>query len=126
MPDSPDSLKNFNDKTQETNIIGTFPGFQPISDNCMTRGGMAASNSSNSIFCVVDIPPMENQQIIQDLIDYLRQTYYQANQPSLGRVYDIKKYEVVALGFTLVKPSSLAETNVSKPTSLNNQIVITR
>ncbi|RIB02878.1 hypothetical protein C2G38_2049728 [Gigaspora rosea] len=31
----------------------------------------------------------ENQQIAQDIIAYLRQTYYQANQPSLGRVFKI-------------------------------------
>ncbi|CAG8648197.1 437_t:CDS:1, partial [Scutellospora calospora] len=35
---------------------------------------------SESIFCVFDVLPAENQQIIEDLIDHLRQTYYQANQ----------------------------------------------
>ncbi|CAG8830392.1 37046_t:CDS:2, partial [Racocetra persica] len=76
----PDSLKVFNDKTQESivqwfktvkanfsvseideidddyYIDPMFPGIRPISDNLMTGGGIAASNPSESIFCVVDIP----------------------------------------------------------------------
>ncbi|CAG8784279.1 9334_t:CDS:1, partial [Racocetra fulgida] len=47
-------------------------------------------NPSDSIFCVFDVPPAENQQITADLITHLRQTYYQANQTSLGRVFEIK------------------------------------
>ncbi|CAG8664173.1 36154_t:CDS:2 [Racocetra persica] len=136
----PDSLKNFNDKTQEsivqwfnivktncsvfemdeiddyyidpmllivewndnglrqrninkntiTTVIRRFPGIRPISDVLATGGGIIASNPSESIFCVFDAPPAENQQITQGLIAHLRQTYYQANQTSLGRVFDIK------------------------------------
>ncbi|CAJ0640253.1 4029_t:CDS:2 [Entrophospora sp. SA101] len=91
--------RNIN-KNNITNAIRRFPGFQSFSDNTMSFGGASIGNSSDSIFCVVDFPPMENQQINEDLIDYLRQTYYQVNQPSLGRVFDIKatakgKFEIV-------------------------------
>ncbi|CAG8715155.1 9748_t:CDS:2, partial [Scutellospora calospora] len=109
----PDSLKKFTDKTQESivqwfntvkancsvseiddiddyYIDPIFLGVQSISDNSVNRRRIIAGNPSDSIFSIIDAPPIENQQIIEDLIFYLRQTYYQANQTSLGRVFDIK------------------------------------
>ncbi|CAG8567350.1 15366_t:CDS:2 [Gigaspora margarita] len=82
--------RNIN-KNNITTAIRSFRGVRPISDLFSNLGGgVIVANPSDSIFCVFDAPPIENQQITQDLIGYLRQTYYQANQPALGRVFDIK------------------------------------
>ncbi|CAG8788208.1 20086_t:CDS:2, partial [Dentiscutata erythropus] len=77
-------------KNYIANVIRRFPGVRPISDILTSGGGMISSNPSESIFCVFGALPAENQHITEDLIDYLRQTYYQVNQTSLGRVFNIK------------------------------------
>ncbi|CAG8549461.1 2642_t:CDS:2, partial [Gigaspora rosea] len=69
--------RNIN-KNNIATAIRTFRGVRPVSDIL-----------ANLVFCIFDAPPVENQQIAQDIIAYLRQTYYQANQPSLGRVFKI-------------------------------------
>ncbi|KAF0450245.1 hypothetical protein F8M41_002214 [Gigaspora margarita] len=78
----------------KNNIITTIRSFgdvRPISDLLLNLGGgVIAGNPSDSMFCVFDAPPIENQQIIQGIIVHLTRTYYQANQPSLGRVFDIE------------------------------------
>ncbi|CAG8813653.1 6359_t:CDS:2, partial [Gigaspora margarita] len=81
----PDSLKNFSDKSQE----GITQWFKTAKTIAVQRN----INKNN-------ITNVENQQITEDLIDHLRQTYYQANQTSLGRVFGIKatvksKFEIL-------------------------------
>ncbi|CAG8707936.1 2466_t:CDS:2, partial [Racocetra persica] len=52
-------------KNNITNVIQRFPGIRPISDILTTGGGVVTSNPSESIFCVFDAPPAENQQITE-------------------------------------------------------------
>ncbi|RIB03086.1 hypothetical protein C2G38_817195 [Gigaspora rosea] len=82
-------LRNIN-KNNIATAIRSFRGVRPISDILANLGGgVIAHNPSDSMFCIFDAPPVENQQIIQSIIAYLAQTYYQVNQPSLGRMFEI-------------------------------------
>ncbi|CAG8594829.1 9720_t:CDS:2 [Racocetra fulgida] len=94
----PDSLKHFSDKTQESivqwfNTVKTncsVSEIDEIDDYYLNPILLIVDNLSKSIFCILDVSTAENQQITEDLIAHLRQTYYQANQTSLRRVFDIK------------------------------------
>ncbi|CAJ0847641.1 9201_t:CDS:2 [Entrophospora sp. SA101] len=112
-----------------SDIIQRFPDCRPVSDNIVTVGGVGTSNPSESIFCVVDFPSVWNQQVIEDLIYHLRQTYYQANQPSLGRVFEIKatvkgKFEIREDRHLERARKNFIKTNNN--TFKNNNIIRTR
>ncbi|CAG8436664.1 9010_t:CDS:2 [Diversispora eburnea] len=104
----PDSLKDFSEKNprkycpmwnynglgqqniNKNDIINGISKNNMTNDNTNFRGRNTVNNPSESIFSVFNSSPGVKQQIIQDIIDHIRQNYHQANQTSLGRVFDIE------------------------------------
>ena len=45
---------------------------------------------SDSVFCLVDEPPVEKQQVASDITAFLRETYWQGSNNELGKIYIIR------------------------------------
>ncbi|CAI2169229.1 3658_t:CDS:2 [Funneliformis geosporum] len=70
--------------------IQAFNGCQPFQRNLSTITGSTNAAPSESIFIISDTRNNDKVQIAEDIVKYLRETFFQRNRISLGRVYEIQ------------------------------------
>ncbi|CAG8585950.1 2465_t:CDS:2 [Diversispora eburnea] len=80
-------------KDNVINVIQGFNGCQQYPNNITTKFGINIDVLSESIFCINDTHTIGKQQIAENIVALLRQTYFQRHLTSLGKVYEIQATE---------------------------------
>ncbi|CAG8726521.1 25270_t:CDS:2, partial [Gigaspora rosea] len=67
-----------------------FNGRSRIQNNCTSNVGINVTAPSDAMFSVVDTNTSNKAQISEDIVTFLRETYFQRYRPSLGRVHEVR------------------------------------